>query len=72
MTKKHFKALAEELRGVRPEGEFSPQRQREFLVWSRCIHAVEDVCREVNPRFDRERFRTACGYYENNDTLKYV
>ena len=50
MSKKHYEALAAALheeRGAEDE-------------WLACVHAVADVCATFNPRFDRERFLSAC------------
>jgi len=72
MTKKHFKELADGFKRLRPEGEFTPERQRLFVVWAACTKMVAGVCESANPRFDRERFLTAAGYFENNDTIRRV
>jgi hypothetical protein len=57
MTKKHFKALAEALKNLRPEDKDSAA----FHMWKHSCAAVADTCRTANPRFDRARFYEACG-----------
>ena len=57
MSKKHFRALAQELHRVRPSelaGRIAD------VQWEACIHAVAAVCAESNECFDRERFIEAC------------
>ena len=52
MSKKHFRALAQELHRVRPSelaGRIAD------VQWEACIHAVAAVCAESNECFDRER-----------------
>ena len=60
MTKKHFKALAEELRNTRPIGTYIDRFQ-----WQRDVNAVAKVCGMSNPNFDEDRFLTACGFWED-------
>lgn len=49
MTKKHFEALAAEIRRI-------PDK----AVREQAARALADVCWRFNPRFDVARFLTAC------------
>lgn len=49
MTKKHFKLLAEAISKLKSE------KEREKVA-----QLVGEVCRQINPRFDWTRWRTAC------------
>jgi len=53
MTKKHFIELATVLRDLR-----ASLSATDHLAACRAIAAM---CRRANPRFDTERFLTACG-----------
>lgn len=70
MTKRHFIALADVLRGLEPEIPTAPypaygasRRQ-----WEATVDALADFCQSQNPQFDRERW---LGYIagENGPTL---
>lgn len=52
MSKKHFEAMAWQVRRVRicGDAEFADRLESEFI----------ELAREFNPRFDAERFREAC------------
>lgn len=63
MTRKHFKALAESLKGCKPskydeDGGWSS----EYHTWKVCCNAVAKSCQVFNPAFDTARFLEACGY----------
>lgn len=60
MTKKAFEALAKWLRTTKP-GEFDFSYRR-WTQWYQDVEAVIQASKEVNPRFDTERFKEACGY----------
>ena len=51
MTKKHFKAVAEIIRNLRPEAE----REKEYL-----IESFARLFEAENPRFDYDKFAKAC------------
>jgi hypothetical protein len=53
MTKKHFIALADALRNVVPADQESSDYRRGVRD---AIEAVSDVCKQSNPRFNRERW----------------
>ena len=57
MTRKHFEALAAELRQVKSANAWE--------TWIGCVEATATVCARFNPTFDRARFLTACGVQEN-------
>lgn len=62
MTAKHFRALAEALKGTRPMRIGTPAEQAARQdAWERDVRAVADVCYAANGRFDRDRFYRACG-----------
>jgi hypothetical protein len=54
MTRKHFNALAANLRHAKPA---NPDQ---FLGWQAAVYAVCDACKAANPGFDRDRFMLAC------------
>ena len=60
MTKKHFEALALELKDCKPKGT---DKQAESFIeqWRRDCLAVAQVCSQFNPRFDWGYFLEACG-----------
>ena len=60
MTKKHFKALSAALNGAKPVG--NPIETQDVLLsyWEDLVARIANVCREINPRFDREKFYAAC------------
>ena len=56
MTRKHFRALANELANSKPE-------TFEALVgWKCAVQAVMRACRADNPGFNESRFLRACNY----------
>lgn len=59
MTRKHFKAMADGILSAK-------ETTSEILGSSYCIRlaaeAIADACQSDNPRFDRARFMTACGF----------
>jgi hypothetical protein len=58
MTKKHFISLAAMFKAERPQPHWDGNK---LTVWNALVVGTADVCRQTNPRFDRERFITACG-----------
>lgn len=62
MSKKHFEALAETLKAVKPEPSFGFGDDA-TKQWKRDVEAVADRLASFNTRFNRERFLEACGYY---------
>jgi hypothetical protein len=74
MTKKHFIAIAAAIKQVEditgPEDAPCLHSSEEAFAWT-CGHtaatlkiaeALAKVFADINPRFDRARFLTACGY----------
>lgn len=57
MSRKHFVALAQQLRNVKP----STDEREQFAQWVRAVDAISAAARHFNPRFDANRFRVACG-----------
>jgi hypothetical protein len=57
MTRKHFEALAYNLRMERPDRTAAA----EYSAWGRSVVAVADVCIAFNGAFDRGRFYRAAG-----------
>lgn len=72
MTRKHFAAIAAELRRQRPDlrgvvGQptyaSSPAWDRgAYDEWATVVIGMADVCHLFNPGFRRERFYAACGF----------
>jgi len=64
MTKKHYEAIAEVINDViRPYDERAVQN----LVYD-VTNDLADYFESDNPRFDRDRFLTACGIMEEDRT----
>jgi hypothetical protein len=65
VSRRDYVTLAAALRRERPEPEgfADPDRASElaFDVWRACVARVADALKGDNPRFDRDRFYTACG-----------
>ena len=66
MTRKHFEAFAAALANIRPniDTSFPPNiKTHDSLVlfnsWKISVDQIANVCAELNPRFDRERFIAA-------------
>jgi hypothetical protein len=57
MTKKHFIALANVLKTLRPVNVESD----EYIMWRDCVRSIATVCGSTNPRFNRYTFYSACG-----------
>jgi hypothetical protein len=60
MQKRHFNALASNLRHVRPDAA-NDNSATALCGWTQAVNAVADACRQFNPNFDRARFLAACG-----------
>lgn len=58
MTRKHFKALADVLKGTRPE--LTEAHPDALAHWETTMYAVASVCRSFNPNFNAGRFYAAC------------
>lgn len=56
MTKKHFIALARELRAVMPTDDANMLEQ-----WGNDVMAVARACKASNPAFNTRAFVAACG-----------
>jgi len=65
MTKKHYAIIAEALRISKPRrSQTDDIGDAQRRTWDRTIENVAAELRRTNPRFDAERFRRACGYYD--------
>jgi hypothetical protein len=63
VTRKHFIALASELKYRKPH-TVPPMRWTDAIGgWQAACEAVANAAGRFNPAFDRERFLKACGYY---------
>ena len=58
MTKKHFTAIAAAFNRAHGHAMLEPNPH---LAIIHLAHAMADICQASNPRFDRERFLSACG-----------
>ena len=66
MTRKHFQAIADSLRDAKPPHMGDPAVYKVKLEqWGRTCERMADTMRGFNPNFDRERFLSACGYYDD-------
>lgn len=81
MTKRHFVALAEVFRAVKPElpsgfedAQTYAQKCAHFCQWERDRDAMALFCQAQNPQFDRERWlgyiEGTCGQGGNVDNLR--
>lgn len=58
MSRKTYKALAEDYRAIRP-----PSSQREAMaVWKLMVESTANVMEADNHSFNRDRFYEACGW----------
>lgn len=66
MTRKHFRALEERLSYLKPTPSYSEHDDYHgrFDMWTDCIEEIMDFCFEMNNKFDRVKFKKACGWYE--------
>jgi hypothetical protein len=63
MSRKHFKALAENLKAERPDYDLPVSHaaaNRQFQ-WDKDVAAVAKVCTSFNPQFNHAKFYEACG-----------
>ena len=59
MTKKHFIALADELKDLEPQGkDYSngDEFRGAYNTWKQCCYAIAGFCRSQNSNFNRERW----------------
>jgi hypothetical protein len=68
MTKRDFVQIAAALLAARPTkyadddtGLSETIFKAETVGWGQCCLRIADALKQVNPRFDRERFLSACG-----------
>lgn len=58
MTKKHFKALAEAMKNIKPDESWL-ERSRQ---WENDLCTIAQVAEQFNPLFNRDRFYEAAGF----------
>lgn len=58
MSRKHFKAFAENLKVERPGVCWDANKKTQ---WNLDVKAVAKVCKSFNAQFKHERFYEACG-----------
>lgn len=58
MTRKHFSALAKQLKHNRPMEHWDANKR---LQWTMDAKGVAFVCSTFNPLFDQDKFLEACG-----------
>lgn len=64
MSKKHFIALAKQLNRTMPQVDNTADKslsEGALYQWKRDVEAVVDVCSAMNPQFEYNTFRRACG-----------
>lgn len=64
MTRKHFKAIADAMRDVRPH--YTTEAGKEFrrvelCQWEKGCEELARTLRQFNPLFDKGKFLDACG-----------
>lgn len=64
LTRKHFKAIADNLRTTKPNPDIAPEG---YNQWCYTVDVMATMCREFNPNFDRGRFLDACGVSDKED-----
>ena len=64
MTRKHFVKLAEVLRKLKPERVDTEIQIGQYNMWEDCVEETATMCKQLNSRFDRDRFMIACEYLE--------
>lgn len=58
MTKKHFQLVAAALLQSKPEEHWDPNKKAQYIV---TVNRIADAFANEFPRFDRDRFISACG-----------
>jgi len=65
MTRNDFELLACALKSARndiiADMHHDPDCKHEYDGFAHAVHAVSEVCKANNSRFDTKRFKTACG-----------
>ncbi len=64
MTREHFELIAETMKEARPffKEDARGEETRAYGQWANDCTALATCFVSINPRFDRQRFMTACGY----------
>ena len=64
-SRKDFELIAKGFRASMPLEEHSGEHYRLVRYqWMNDVKHMTYALREMNPRFDEERFLNACGYYD--------
>lgn len=58
MSRKHFQAIANELKYIKPDPD---DGIHVMAQWRVTVTVMADVCSQFNSAFDRQRFLDACG-----------
>jgi hypothetical protein len=61
MTKQHFIAFARRINADLAFAKGHPDGEKLTFAAREAAIVVADIAQQFNPRFDRERFMTACG-----------
>ena len=59
MSRNDYILIATALRNTRPINPFLLTSSDEYRQWENDLHAIEELCADNNPRFDRVKFRRA-------------
>jgi len=71
MAKKHSKALASALRDCKPVATGNDDTLRHAIrQWRDDVQAVASVCASDNPKFEKDRFLDACGYFTSDSQVE--
>lgn len=65
MTKKHFQAITDSLKEVRPF--VANLDNPEYVQWLKCCDKLADACNDFNEGFSYTRFFQACGIADTED-----
>lgn len=71
MTRRHFAALAWELRQCCPVQDETDASCYAARQWDLDVLGIADACASFNGRFDRGRFLVAAGYTHRPDGSMY-
>ena len=63
MYKKDFEKIAADFKHTKPKQ--SNSRVMKLFQWKLILSALIDTFYEINPRFNKEAFLNACGYYDD-------
>lgn len=58
-TRRDFELLAQALKWSKPPTTATNYQDR-LYAWSQAVTGIANACHEINPRFDFNKFFTAC------------